>query len=94
MQHLNLVFPDKEDIQLWLKEVKQELIREIRSEVIETRKPRIEFKTRAEIAQDYRISLVTLHARTKEGLPSVKVGKRRLYDPVQVQKYFDEQSLK
>jgi len=94
MQQLNLVLPDKENFQLWLKEVKQEIIREIRSEVIENKKPKVEYKTRSEIANTYRISLVTLNERTKEGLPSIKIGKRRLYDPLQVQKYFDENNLK
>jgi hypothetical protein len=89
MQQLNLVYPDKEDFQLWLKEIKQDIIREIRSEVLPKEKPRVQYKTRSEIAKDLRISLVTLHNHTVNGLPSVKIGKRRLYDPVQVEKYFE-----
>ena len=90
MQSLNLVLPDKEDFQLWLKEVKLEIIQELRKEVLaEKRKKDVQYLTRKEIASKYKISLVTLHQRTLQGMPSIKVGKRRLYDPEQVEKYLN-----
>lgn len=94
MQHLNLSLPDKSDFQSWLKDLKQEIIQEIRDEVIAKQKPDVVYRTRSEIAKEFRISLVTLHERTKEGCPSIKVGKRRLYNPAEVEKYFIENGLK
>jgi hypothetical protein len=90
MQQLNLSLPEKSDFRSWLNEVKQELIAEIKNELVAKQKPEVVYKTRAEIAREFRISLVTLHERTKEGLPSIKVGKRRLYNPLEVQKYFEQ----
>lgn len=88
MQSLNLVFPDKEDFKLWLNEVKQELIHEIKREVLTNKEQDSrQYMTRAEIAKKYRISLVSLGKRDKEGLPSIKMGKRRLYDPQLVEAF-------
>lgn len=94
MQHLNLYLPEKSDFQTWLQDLKQEIIREIKDEVIAKQKPDVVYRTRTEIAKEFRISLVTLHERTKEGCPSIKVGKRRLYNPAEVEKYFIENGLK
>lgn len=89
MTHLNLNLPDKEDFRMWLMEVKNEMLQEIRREVSEKSKPQLRYITRKEIAIKYKISLVTLHALTTNGMPSIKVGKRRLYDPDEVEKYFE-----
>lgn len=94
MQQLNFVLPEKSDFQSWLQEIKLEIIKELRSEVVATKQPEVVYKTRAEIAKEFRISLVTLHERTKEGLPSIKVGKRRLYNPAEVKRYFQEHNYK
>lgn len=89
MQSLNVVLPDKEDFQRWIREVKQEIILELRKEMILEKKAEPEYLTRKEIAQRYKISLVTLHMRTVQGMPSIKVGKRRLYNPIEVEKYLN-----
>lgn len=94
MQQFNLVLPEKSDFHSWLQEIKQEIIKEIREEVTATKTPKAVYKTRTEIAKEFRISLVTLHERTKEGLPSIKVGKRRLYNPEEVKKYFQQNHYK
>jgi Helix-turn-helix domain len=87
MQSLNVVLPDKEDFQRWIKEVKQEIILELRKEIVFEREPEPEYLTRKEIAERFKISLVTLHHLTVRGLPSLKVGKRRVYDCKAVEKY-------
>ncbi|HEY0652244.1 MAG TPA: hypothetical protein VGD65_03910 [Chryseosolibacter sp.] len=94
MQHLNVSLPEKSDFQAWLQDLKQEIISEIKNEVLAKQKPNVVYKTRSEIAKEFRISLVTLHERTKEGCPSIKIGKRRLYNPVEVEKYFIENGYK
>lgn len=94
MQQLNLNYPDKEDFRLWFNEAKREILDEVLQVVSSKLKPSVEYKTRQEICEKYHISLVTLHERTKEGLPSFKIGKRRLYNPVEVEKYLNEHNLK
>ena len=94
MQQLNLSYPDKEDFKLWFNEAKKEILDEVMQVVSSKIKPPIEYKTRQEICEKYHISLVTLHERTKEGLPSLKIGKRRLYNFAEVEKYLDEYNLK
>ena len=94
MQQLNVFLPEKSDFQKWIEDIKHEIIREIKEEVLAKQKPDVVYKTRNEIAKEFRISLVTLHERTKEGCPSIKVGKRRLYNSVEVEKYFIENGYK
>lgn len=95
MQQLSLIQTD--ELKLLIKEASRESVEELfqkflgeyRNKFGPKEKPPINYKTRHEIAKDLRISLVTLHQHTLNGLPSIKIGKRRLYDPVQVQKYFE-----
>jgi hypothetical protein len=94
MQHLNVYLPDKTDFQSWIQEIKAEIIKELKDEMSSKKEIKPVYKTRAEIAREFRISLVTLHERTKEGLPSIKIGKRRLYESAAVQKYFAENHYK
>jgi hypothetical protein len=54
----------------------------------------VDYKTRKEIASKYRISLPTLHKHTLDGMPSFKVGKRRLYNPVDVAEYIAAKNKK
>ncbi|MCA6381195.1 MAG: helix-turn-helix domain-containing protein [Cytophagales bacterium] len=93
MQHLQIQFPDQNDVKSLLKEVKLELLKEVQALEI-SKEPKVEYLTRQEIANKYRISLPTLHKHTTSGLPSIKIGKRRIYDPVEVAKYFKEKNLK
>jgi prophage antirepressor-like protein len=90
MQQLSVLLPEKADFQLWLKEVKQEILQEIRKEAQAENKTQTEYLTRKEIAKKYKISLVTLHQRTIQGMPSIKIGGRRLYNPIEVEKYLTE----
>jgi hypothetical protein len=52
------------------------------------------YLTRAEIALRFRISLPTLHKHTKNGLPSIKIGKRRIYNLQVVEHYLDSMNKK
>jgi hypothetical protein len=87
MQSLNVVLPDKEDFQRWIAEVKQEIILELRKEMVLRKDSEPKYLTRKEIAAKFKISLVTLHNLTTKGLPSLKVGKRRVYDYKSVETY-------
>lgn len=91
MQQLNFALPDKEDIHRWLKEIKQEIIIELKKEMSVEKKSDIQYLTRAQMAKKFQISLVSLHHRTAQGLPSIKIGSRRLYDPIEVEKYLNSQ---
>lgn len=91
MQQLNFALPDKDDFQRWLKEIKQEIIIELKKEMNSDKKTERHYLTRAQMAERFQISLVSLHHRTTQGLPSIKIGKRRLYDPVEVEKYLNSQ---
>lgn len=89
MQHLTITFPDKEDISLLIKDAIRELIPEIsKQSSLERKLP--EYLTRAEIVKKYHISLVTLHNHTKQGLPSIKIGKRRLYSCDVIEGHFNK----
>ncbi len=93
MQHLQIQFPDHNDVKSLLKEVKLELLQEVT--FLKTQKdPETEYMTRQETAKKYRISLPTLHKHTINGLPSIRIGKRRLYNTVEVANYFKTKNLK
>lgn len=93
MQHLQIQFPDQNDVKSLLKEVKLELLKEVQALEI-SKEAKVEYMTRQEIANKYRISLPTLHKHTVCGLPSIRIGKRRLYNPIEVTKYFEAKNLK
>lgn len=78
------------DLQRKLDKMKHDIIQEL-SQNIGRKKETPEYLTRNEICTRYRISLVTLHSlTTKMKIPSIKVGKRRLYEAQQIEKYFNE----
>jgi excisionase family DNA binding protein len=95
MQNLNVVLPEKEDFQRWIREVKQEILLELRKEITVEREHEPEYLTREEMSKKYRISLVTLNSLTvKMKIPSIKVGKRRLFEKKTVENYFNSKILK
>ncbi|HEV8515129.1 MAG TPA: hypothetical protein VGQ59_17730 [Cyclobacteriaceae bacterium] len=72
-----------------LNRLKQEIIAELKS-IIDNSKEEPKYLTRFEVSQKYRISLVTLHSLTvKMKLNSIKIGKRRLYESGQLDRYFN-----
>lgn len=72
-----------------LDRLKQEIIAELKS-TIDNKKEEPKYLTRFEVSQKYRISLVTLHSLTvKMKLNSIKIGKRRLYESAQLDRYFN-----
>jgi hypothetical protein len=89
MQHLHIQFPDSDDFKKLLKEIKLEIIKEAKA--FEGRnKPTQEYLTRKELCIKYRISLPTLNKLTMlQGLPSIKIGKRRLYSSSAADEYFN-----
>lgn len=91
MANLSVEFPDKDDFYRWLKEAFKELMLETETKKSNPIKPPVEYKTIEELAAQLRVTKVTLNKRRKEGLPSVKIGHRRLYDPVEVEKYLSRQ---
>lgn len=86
MQHLQIQLPDQEDFKVLLKSIKQELLQEFKR--TSEKKDEDKFLTRSEVAAKYRISLPTLNKHLHCGLPSFRVGKRRLFKPTEVEKYF------
>lgn len=76
------------DLQRKLDKMKQDIILEL-SKAVSRKEEGPKYLTRNEICSRYRISLVTLHTLTdKLKIPSIKVGKRRLYEANEVEKYF------
>lgn len=94
MINYNLQLPSLDD----LEELFNRLIKEQSGKIVATPKPTespiSNLLTRIELAKKLSISLPTLNKHTKEGLPSIRIGKRRLYDPFEVAKYFKEKNLK
>jgi len=87
MRNISFNFPDEEEISRLIKDAVRELIPELkRQQVLE--KPSPKYLTRQEVVEIYHISLVTLHNHTKLGLPSIKIGKRRLYSCEVIEKHF------
>lgn len=94
MQHQTITYPETEDIKLWVRQAFLEILQDFRKEINSDQNPHFEYKTRKEIAEQYHISLVTLAKLTKSGLPSVKMGKRRLYRPIDVYNYLHKKTVK
>lgn len=92
MQTIN--YPDTDDIKLWVRQAFLEVLQDFRKEMNSQQNPHFEYKTRAEIASQYKISLPTLNKLTREGLPSIKMGKRRLYRPADVYTYLQKKTRK
>ncbi len=77
------------DLQRKLDKLKQEIIAEVKN-TIDNKKEEPKYLTRFEVSQKYRISLVTLHSLTvKMKLNSIKIGKRRLYEAGQLDRFFN-----
>jgi hypothetical protein len=77
------------DLERKLDNFKRDIINEI-LQTISEKKEEPKYLTRNEICSRYRISLVTLHSlTTKLKIPSIKVGKRRLYESHEIEKYFN-----
>jgi hypothetical protein len=78
------------DLQRKLDKMKSDIILEI-SQTFSEKKDDPKYLTRNEICERYRISLVTLHSlTTKLKIPSIKIGKRRLYESTEIEKFFNE----
>lgn len=91
MQTINIQFPDKNDLLELLKEAKLSIAEEKGDETKDFKTIEdVTILTRHEVASLYRISLPTLHKHTCNGLPSLKIGKRRLYRSDEVKKYFEK----
>lgn len=90
MQHLQIQLPDHEDLKVLLSSLKQEILKEFQN--TSKKKEEDKFLTRSEVATKYRISLPTLNKHLHCGLPSFRVGKRRLFRPVEVAKYFADKN--
>jgi hypothetical protein len=94
MLNYNLQLPSLDDFE----ELFNRLIKEQSRKTEVTPKPSessvSNLLTRKEMAEKLRICLATLNKHTNEGLPSKRVGKRRLYDPFEVAKYFKDKNLK
>lgn len=90
MQQLLIV--DRNDLRSMLEEIaeklrKSDITKESASKK-ETAKRKV-YLTRREVSKMLNISLVTLGKRQREGLPSIVIGKRRLYDLEAVEKYIE-----
>jgi hypothetical protein len=90
-----MVILDQDDLRsmvrdIFAKDIKPDILAAVFSKKAESEKAKEGLKTRAEIAKHYRISLVTLGKHDRSGLPSIKVGKRRLYELDKVEQYFRE----
>ncbi len=94
MQQQTIIYPETEDIKLWVRQAFLELLQDFRKEINSEQNPHYEYKTRKDIALQYKISLVTLNKLTRDGLPSVKMGKRRLYRPIDVYNYLHKKNIK
>lgn len=92
-----MVILDQDDLrsmvrEIFTKDIKPDIL-EVVSKRTENEKSVGKLKTRAEIAKHYRISLVTLGKHDRSGLPSIKVGHRRLYELEKVEQYFREKRM-
>ncbi len=87
MQNEQIQFPDQSDLKLLLDGIKTEILKEVKA-LGNTKESAVEYKTRQEIVTKYRITFPTLYRHMRAGLFSLKIGKRRLFDPVEVEKYF------
>jgi hypothetical protein len=90
MQQLLIV--DRNDLRSMLEEIAENLKKsdktKERASKKETAKRKV-YLTRREISKMLNISLVTLGKRQREGLPSIVIGKRRLYDLEAVERYIE-----
>lgn len=94
MLNYNLQLPSLDDFEQLFHRLIKEQSGKIEATSKPTESPVSNLLTRKEMAEKLRICLATLNKHTKEGLPSRRVGKRRLYDPFEVAKYFKEKNLK
>lgn len=65
--------------------------------IVETRDKLLQSKmlaTRFELCVIFRVSLPTIHKHILAGMPSLKIGGRRLFRIDQVEKYFDDKNQK
>lgn len=76
------------DLQRKLEKLKQEIIAEVNN-TLSNKKEESKYLTRREVTEKYRISLVTLHSlTTKMKINSLKIGKRRLYEANEIERFF------
>lgn len=76
------------DLQRKLDKMKNDIIIEL-SNTLAKRSEEPKYLTRDEVSKKYRISLVTLHTLTvKMKINSLKIGKRRLYEANELERYF------
>ena len=94
MRNITINFPDKEEINLLIKNALIDLLPDIAKRSEQQGPPAVQYLTRSEVISKYKISMVTLHTHTVNGLPSIKVGRRRLYDSSVVENYFHKKKLK
>lgn len=88
MQHLTITFPDREDLSLLIEDALRKILPDIAKHSASSNVDQVEYLTRADVVKKYKISLVTLHNHTKLGLPSIKIGKRRLYQAEIIERHF------
>jgi hypothetical protein len=94
MVNYNLQLPTLDDFENLFKKLIKEQSSKIETNSSLSQSPISNLLTRSQLAKKLSISLTTLHKHTKEGMPSIRIGKRRLYDPFEVAKYFKSKNLK
>lgn len=92
-----MVILDQDDLrsmvrEIFTKDIKPDILAVV-SKRNENEKEAKKLMTRAELSKHYRISLVTLGKHDRSGMPSIKIGKRRLYELEKVEQYFREKRM-
>ncbi len=91
MRHIQIELPDQSELVSLLQEIKLKVLKEAQPSN-DSLFPKRDYLTRSELAHQYRISLPTVHKHIRCGLPSIKIGKRRLFSASAVAKYFEEKN--
>jgi len=92
MMNYNFQLPTEEDFHKLFQKVIESALEKLQKKEPASHIQLPDYMTRSETAVKCRMSLPTLNKHTKSGLPSVKIGKLRLYDPVKVKEYFDRKN--
>ncbi|MCE2974299.1 MAG: helix-turn-helix domain-containing protein [Sediminibacterium sp.] len=91
MREIQFFIPDRQDFIELFDEMKNqitEIHKKLESVKYESSSSEVKYLTRQETCLKFRISLPTLDKHIRAGLPSKKVGSKRLFNPNEVEKYF------